>query len=423
MIKINKNLKPKKKVIVIGGGIIGLATACRLVQDSFHVTIIDKNKSNNRASIATAGIIGGSSVIPWANDHLWKKIPSRLLSENGPLKVAYPLPANFLSFIYKSRKAGSNLEINKSSKGLAALGLKGWTEWQSLLKPFAKLKKFFTQRGCLLYYGDKDEYLNEIKNNNLRRKHGMNIQHLKTKELFLKIPKTCDKNPLATLILKAGHLNNPSKFQDSLINELKKKGLKKISACATGFEMKHNKINNVITTKGKIKCDYAIICSGTGGKDLAEKLGSKISMIPAWGTSIIFKNPKIKINQPILIEKKGFAIVPNGNDLRVAGLVQVGGKTNIRNLKFENILLNQMKKIFGNFKYKGISYATGARPLTPDSLPIIGQSPNYKNVFFNFGHGHWGMTHAPVCATIVSNLICKRRNKINIKPYDAARFN
>ena len=81
-----------------------------------------------------------------------------------------------------------------------------------------------------------------------------------------------------------------------------------------------------------------------------------------------------------------------------------------------------MIKIFGRFKYKGISYATGARPLTPDSLPVIGPSPNYKNVFFNFGHGHWGMTHAPVCGTIVSNLICKRRNKINIKPYDASRF-
>ena len=422
MRKVNKNLNSKKKVTVIGAGIIGLATACRLVQDSFDVTLIDENKSNKRASIATAGIIGGSSVIPWANDHLWKKIPSMLLSENGPLKVSYPLPADFLSFIYKSHKSGSNLEINKSSKGLAALGLKGWTEWQSLIKPFVKLKKFFTQNGCLLYYGDKDEYLNEIKNNNLRRRHGMNIKNLTTKELLLKIPKTTDKNPLATLILKAGHLTDPSKFQDSLINELKKNGVKKISASARSFEIKDNKISNIITTKGKIKCDYTIICSGTGGKDLAKELGSEISMIPAWGTSIIFKEPKIKINQPILIEKKGFAIVPNGNDLRVAGLVQVGGKDNIRNLKFENILLNQMIKIFGRFKYKRISYATGARPLTPDSLPVIGPSPNYKNVFFNFGHGHWGMTHAPVCANIVSNLIGNRKNKINIKPYDASRF-
>ena len=420
---LNKNLKSKKKVTVIGGGIIGLATACRLAQDSFDVTLIDANKSKNRASIATAGIIGGSSVIPWANDHLWKKIPSMILNKEGPLKVMLPLPKDFMSFIFKSHKAGSNFEISKSSKGLAELGLKGWTEWQSLLKPHRKLRRFFTQNGCLLYYSDSDEYSDEIKNNQLRRKRGMKIKDLKTNELFLKIPQTCDEKPMATLILKAGHLSDPLKFQDNLIKELKKKGVKRIIAKANSFEVKKNKIYKVITNKGKIKCDHVIICSGTGGKDLVKELGSEISMIPAWGTSIILKKPDIKIKLPILIEKKGFAIVPNSNELRIAGLVQVGGKLNNRNMKFENILLNQVKKIFGSFKFKGIKSATGARPLTSDSLPVVGRSPNFKNAFFNFGHGHWGMTHAPVCANIISNLIGERKNKINIKPYDISRFN
>ena len=420
---LNKNFNSKKKVTVIGGGIIGLATACRLAQDSFDVTLIDANKSKNRASIATAGIIGGSSVIPWANDHLWKKIPSMILNKEGPLKVMLPLPKDFMSFIFKSHKAGSNFEISKSSRGLAELGLKGWTEWQSLLKPHRKLRRFFTQNGCLLYYSDSDEYSDEIKNNQLRRKRGMKIKDLKTNELFLKIPQTCDEKPMATLILKAGHLSDPLKFQDNLIKELKKKGVKRIIAKANSFEVKKNKIYKVITNKGKIKCDHVIICSGTGGKDLVKELGSEISMIPAWGTSIILKKPDIKIKLPILIEKKGFAIVPNSNELRIAGLVQVGGKLNNRNMKFENILLNQVKKIFGSFKFKGIKSATGARPLTSDSLPVVGRSPNFKNAFFNFGHGHWGMTHAPVCANIISNLIGERKNKINIKPYDISRFN
>ena len=134
----------------------------------------------------------------------------------------------------------------------------------------------------------------------------MKIRNLKTKDLFLKIPQTCDKKPSGTLILKAGHLSDPLKFQDSLTKELKKKGVKKIFARANSFELIENKIKNVITNKGKINCDYVIICSGTGGKDLAKELGSKVSMIPAWGTSIILKKPEIKIKLPILIEKKGF---------------------------------------------------------------------------------------------------------------------
>ena len=88
---LNKNLKSKKKVTVIGGGIIGLATACSLIQNNFEVTIIDNTGLKNRASSATAGIIGGSSVIPWANDHLWSKIPSMIRDNDSPLNVELSL--------------------------------------------------------------------------------------------------------------------------------------------------------------------------------------------------------------------------------------------------------------------------------------------------------------------------------------------
>ena len=95
----NKKYKLKKNVTIIGGGIIGLATACSLVQKNFNVTIIDETGLKNRASSATAGIIGGSSVIPWANDDLWGKIPSMDRNPNGPLKINWPLPKDSLSFL------------------------------------------------------------------------------------------------------------------------------------------------------------------------------------------------------------------------------------------------------------------------------------------------------------------------------------
>ena len=121
MRNLNKNLKSKKKVTVVGGGIVGLATACCLAQNNFAVTIIDSTGLKNRASSATAGIIGGSSVIPWANDHLWTKIPSMIKSKDGPLNIEWPFPSDFTSFIYKSWKAGSKSQINLSSRGLAKI--------------------------------------------------------------------------------------------------------------------------------------------------------------------------------------------------------------------------------------------------------------------------------------------------------------
>ena len=56
--------------LVIGGGIIGLATAYSLCRRGLQVTLLDEGPVEKRASSATAGIIGGSSVIPWAHSTL-----------------------------------------------------------------------------------------------------------------------------------------------------------------------------------------------------------------------------------------------------------------------------------------------------------------------------------------------------------------
>ena len=81
--------------------------------------------------------------------------------------------------------------------------------------------------------------------------------------MFLKIPHTNDKNPSGTLILKAGHLSDPLKFQDSLTKELKKKGVKKIFARANSFELTENKIKNVVTGEESFMVQQRVTAQGT----------------------------------------------------------------------------------------------------------------------------------------------------------------
>ena len=74
--------------LVIGGGIVGLATAYSLCRRGLQVTLLDEGPVEKRASSATAGIIGGSSVIPWAHSKLWPHLPKHLFTTKdlyGPL--------------------------------------------------------------------------------------------------------------------------------------------------------------------------------------------------------------------------------------------------------------------------------------------------------------------------------------------------
>jgi D-amino-acid dehydrogenase len=64
----------------------------------------------------------------------------------------------------------------------------------------------------------------------------------------------------------------------------------------------------------------------------------------------------------------------------------------------------------------------GLRPSMPDSLPVIGPSCGGADVILAFGHGHLGVTMAPVTARIVSALLAGREPEIALAPYRPGRF-
>jgi len=69
-----------------------------------------------------------------------------------------------------------------------------------------------------------------------------------------------------------------------------------------------------------------------------------------------------------------------------------------------------------------ISMWMGHRPSLPDSLPALGRSRASPDVIYAFGHGHVGMTAAPMTGRIVADLIAGRLAPIDIAPFAPDRF-
>ena len=64
----------------------------------------------------------------------------------------------------------------------------------------------------------------------------------------------------------------------------------------------------------------------------------------------------------------------------------------------------------------------GFRPSMPDSLPVIGYSKGGPEIIHAFGHGHIGVTLAPITGRIVADLIAGREPEVDIRAYSAGRF-
>jgi D-amino-acid dehydrogenase len=64
----------------------------------------------------------------------------------------------------------------------------------------------------------------------------------------------------------------------------------------------------------------------------------------------------------------------------------------------------------------------GSRPSTPDGLPVIGEAPRHRGLFFAFGHGHIGLSNGPITGEVIGELLLGRSAPFDIGPFAAQRF-
>ena len=79
------------RIVVIGGGVVGLACAIELLRDGHAVTIIEPGTPGGEqaASYGNGTLLNPSSVIPMSAPGLWKKVPGYLTDPLGPLTIRW----------------------------------------------------------------------------------------------------------------------------------------------------------------------------------------------------------------------------------------------------------------------------------------------------------------------------------------------
>lgn len=409
-------------VVVVGGGIIGLCTAYALQQQGYHVSIIDPNHNANNASTASAGIIGGSAVVPWASSSLWSKVPAMYLNPNSPLTLSFPVPHNFLSFLYQSRRAGNPQRYRASAEGLADLGLSGYDNWMALLKDLDDARALFRQTGCYFVYLTQADRVNDELNNELRKEFGMQLEDLHSGQTAKALPPLVATDAGAVKVLKAGHVVDPLGLQQALRTAFQRRGGQLITSLVSHFDTNDSQVCKARTAEGEYDFDHIVIAAGSSSAILARKFGSNFPMIPGDGYSLKLIGANVHLDAPLLFMGQGIAVTPTRDGIRVAGLVSIGGSAKRSRERHYRQLLEFAKTLFTDLEYKSVEHNTGARPLTSDSLPVISRSPHFHNVWFNCGHGHWGLTQAASSAKVLVNLFEQDAQSNEANPFSASRF-
>ena len=187
-----------------------------------------------------------------------------------------------------------------------------------------------------------------------------------------------------------------------------------------------DKLTAIQTDAGELAADMAVVATGIWSKPLAAALGDKVWIETERGYHLMIRDPEATPGMPIADSDGKFVATPMDTGLRLAGTVELAGLDAPPDWRRAHLLLQQGRKMLpglaAHHPEERISVWMGHRPATPDSLPVIGYSRASRDVVYAFGHGHVGMTSAPMTGRLVADLVAGRKPSIDISPFAAARF-
>ena len=415
----------KKRVAVIGAGIVGMCAASFLQRDGHDVTVIDPEPPGRGASFGNAGCFNPSSVVPVATPDVWKHIPKYLSDPLGPLRIRWTYLPALAPWLIRLIRAGSPQRIEAQAGALKTL-LSPCLETLLPLARDAGAEQLVRRNGILIAYRTDASWNADARAWDIRRRNGTHWEELNADELRQFDPNLSRDFTRGKLVPGNGHCLDPGGLVAALANAVERNGGRLHRARASGFTLDGARLRAVRTSTGDMPADAAVIATGAHSRPLAAQLGDRVPLETERGYHAMLRSPEVMPRVPTTDSEGKFVATPMASGLRFAGTVELAGLDAPPDWRRARVFLRQASKLYPalaeSYPEDRFTLWMGHRPSLPDSLPVLGASSRSPDVLYAFGHGHVGMTGGPYTGKIIADLVSGRPSPINLAPFRATRF-
>lgn len=412
------------RVIIIGGGVIGLCTAYYLQKTGHEVTVIDRNDITDGCSFGNMGYVSPSHFIPLASPGIISQGLKWMLSSSSPFYIKPRLNPDLIRWGMSFWRSSTKQQVEKSIPHLNNL-LQLSRELMNDLKDELPESFSMIEKGCWMLYkqektGDHEKHLAE-------QAHGLGLKTvICTQQQVQEYETEVEVNVAGgVLYLDDCHIDT-GKFMRVLFTQLQKMGVKFwLNTEVKSFETGNGKITAVITDKTEIPCEELVIANGSWMGELSKQLGIRMLMQPGKGYSIAYHDlPKNLLYPSILVDDRT-ATTPIDRWLRIGGTMELSGHS-------DNILPRRVMAIYEAFKkyYPSMNLPQpdtgkawfGYRPVTPDGMPYIGRHSQFSNLIYAGGHAMLGVSAAAATGKLVDEIVGQRPATIPLEAFRPDRF-
>jgi D-amino-acid dehydrogenase len=409
------------RVLVIGAGVVGLATALYLRRSGRRVTVIDPTPAGG-ASFGNAGMISADTAVPIALPGMLRKVPGWLADPLGPLTVRPGYLPKALPWLLRWMEAGRLVRVLAISDAMRALHRNTFECWKELLGQ-RRFNELIRPVGQVHVWEGASETPAAALERKLRTRHGIVSEPLTVDDLRQMFPTMARAFQRGVLIPGNGYTVNPQRLVRALADLLIEAGGELETERAMKIIPRQDAPGYAVMTNiGYRLADDVVLAAGAWSRQLFGSLGIRVPLETERGYHAMLPAPGIGLSMTISNKTRGFGVTPMDYGLRVAGTVEIAGLDAPPDERRAQGLLAHIRAMFPSVDTRDSSLWMGFRPSTPDSLPILGEAPGRPRLYCAFGHGHFGMTGGPPSGRLLARLINRQTPDLDPAPYAAARF-
>lgn len=419
------------KIIVLGAGIIGISTAWHLLEQGHEVTVVDRQPdAAMETSFANAAQISVSYCEPWANRDAPLKALKWMFQHDAPLLFRPRLDWQQWRWSLQFLSQCNDAAFERNVQQLVALGAYSHATMKELVRSTGIAYQRL-QHGIAHYYTDQKSFDSAGEAANLMRRYGVSRKVVSRDELLKIEPAyTAFAHRIVGGTYTASDESGDARvFTQALAQRCAARGVEFLYGHdVLGLERAGAGIESVLVraraadgaaaaSARSLKADQYVVACGSYSAPLLRTVGVDLPIYPGKGYSATFKlkRPELAPLVSAIDDEKKIAISRLGDQLRVAGTIEVGGYDLSLDTKLARarcqMLSDRIEMVLPgvadtrNEAQGGApNYWTGLRPATPTNIPYIGKTKVGK-LWVNAGHGTLGWTHGAGSGRAMAELI------------------
>ncbi len=409
-------------VLVIGGGIIGLASAYYLAKEGKQVRLLEKDTIGAGASYGNCGLIFTSHLVPLCAPGIIRHEIKRMFQGNSPLFIKLAVDVQrFIWFLNFARKCTA-AHMAHAVKARAAL-LKNSKKLYQQLFTDESIDCDWEEKGVLLVFKSKSEMQKYKQTNERLKPFGLDAVSLMADEL-LRIEPALKKDIYGAWLHEGDSHLRPDKLLPGWRQVLQKMGTAIEENCRVDTLVAgKRKIQKAETTAGDFTADEYVLAAGAWTPQMTRRLKLSLPVQAGKGYSLTMARPDLCPELPCYFYEKSVVATPWKSGFRLGGTMEFSGfNSNIVARRIQNLTFaarEYLKEAVGN---TAVEQWVGMRPMVYDDLPIIDRAPKYKNLMVATGHGMSGISMATSTGKLVAEIITGRRPHIDSAAFRINRF-